>query len=82
MWPATPYGALNILPAQQRVQAIHQLNTLNDMATWTPLLGVWERLWTLPVHVARSVMVLQVFRRGNKGSAEVVPEVVSEEQDM
>ncbi len=58
---------LNILPAQQRVLAIHQLNTLKDVAAWTPLLGIWERLWTLPVHVALSVMVLQVFRRNNIG---------------
>jgi uncharacterized membrane protein YhfC len=32
---------------------------------WAPLLGAWERLWTLPLHVALSLMVLQVFRRGS-----------------
>ena len=31
---------------------------------WFPLLALWERLWTLPVHIALSVVVVQVFRRG------------------
>jgi hypothetical protein len=30
-----------------------------------PLLGAWERLWTIPLHVALSVLVLQVFLRGS-----------------
>jgi uncharacterized membrane protein YhfC len=29
-----------------------------------PLLSAWERLWVLPVQIALSVLVLQVFRRG------------------
>jgi uncharacterized membrane protein YhfC len=28
------------------------------------LLGAWERLWTVPIQVAFSVVVLQVFRTG------------------
>ena len=30
-----------------------------------PLLGAWERLWTVPLHVALALVVLQVFRRGS-----------------
>src|SRR5450755_615021 len=41
---------LNILPASQHA--------------WFPLVGAWERLWGIPFHVAMSVVVLQVFRRG------------------
>lgn len=56
---------LNLLPVSQRVQVAHQLATLAAQPIWLPLLGAWERLWTIPVHVALSVIVLQVFRRGN-----------------
>ena len=31
---------------------------------WLPLVGAWERLWSIMFHVAMSVVVLQVFRRG------------------
>ena len=56
---------LNIIPPAQRVVVVHQLATINAQPVWFPLLGAWERLWTVPVHVALSVLVLQVFRRGN-----------------
>lgn len=58
---------LNVLPVSQRVQVVHQLAALAAQPVWFPLLGAWERLWTIPVHVALSVLVLQVFRRGNIG---------------
>jgi len=37
--------------------------TISSSPNWYPLLAAWERLWTVPVHVALSVVVLQVFRR-------------------
>ena len=55
---------LNILPASQHAQVVQQFAALNALPIWSPLLGAWERLWTLPFHVAMSVIVLQVFRRG------------------
>lgn len=57
---------LNSLPlsTEQRAQVEQQLAAVAAQPEWLPLVGAWERLWTLPVHVALSVMVLQVFRRG------------------
>jgi len=52
------------LPAAQRHTVIAQFTALAAQPGWTPLLGAWERLWTLPFHIAMSVIVLQVFRRG------------------
>lgn len=56
---------LNVLAPSQHATVVHQFVLLNAQPTWFPLLGIWERLWTLPVHIAFSVMVLQVFRRKN-----------------
>lgn len=53
------------LPAAQHAQVVRQFAALNAQPIWSPLLGAWERLWTLPVHIALSVIVLQVFRRNN-----------------
>ncbi|HZO73091.1 MAG TPA: YhfC family glutamic-type intramembrane protease [Ktedonobacteraceae bacterium] len=53
------------LPAAQHAQVVRQFAALNAQPVWSPLLGAWERLWTLPVHIALSVIVLQVFRRNN-----------------
>jgi uncharacterized membrane protein YhfC len=55
---------LSALPEASRATVQHQFATLAAQPGWLPLLGLWERLWTLPVHVALSVVVLQVFRRG------------------
>jgi uncharacterized membrane protein YhfC len=55
---------LDIVPAAQRPQVEQQLAAIMAQPGWLPLLGAWERLWTLPAHVALSVLVLQVFRRG------------------
>lgn len=52
------------LSAAQQTQAAQAIATVNAQPVWIPLLGAWERLWTIPVHVALSVIVLQVFRRG------------------
>ena len=55
---------LDLIPAAQRAQVAQQLHAVAAQPGWFPLLGGWERLWTLPVHIALSVVVLQVFRRG------------------
>lgn len=59
-----PTVPLDTLPAAQRAQIAEQLAAVAAQPDWLPLLGAWERLWTVPVHVALSVIVLQVFRRG------------------
>lgn len=56
-------NALPLTPAQQE-QLHQQLAAVAAQSDWLPLVGAWERLWTLPVHVAFSVIVLQVFKRG------------------
>lgn len=55
---------LTILPAAQRAPLMQQYAALAAAPGWYPLLGLWERLWTLPVHIGLSVVVLQVFQRG------------------
>jgi uncharacterized membrane protein YhfC len=56
---------LNTLTPAQHATVVHQFALLNAQPVWQPLLGAWERLWTLPIHIALSVVVLQVFRRKN-----------------
>jgi uncharacterized membrane protein YhfC len=51
------------LSAAQRHTVVAQFAALAAQPGWEPLLGGWERLWTLPFHIALSVVVLQVFRR-------------------
>ncbi|GAC1391053.1 MAG: hypothetical protein NVSMB38_10470 [Ktedonobacteraceae bacterium] len=58
---------LNTLSASQHATVIHQFAAINAQPAWFSLLGTWERLWTLLVHIALSVIVLQVFRRKNIG---------------
>jgi uncharacterized membrane protein YhfC len=53
------------LSPEQRAQVIQQLAAIAAQPSWVPLLGAWERLWTVPLHVALSLVVLQVFRRGS-----------------
>jgi uncharacterized membrane protein YhfC len=57
-------GGLAQLPEDQRALAAQQLQVLNSQPGWAALLSAWERLWTVPIQVAFSVIVLQVFRRG------------------
>ncbi|MBX6770750.1 MAG: YhfC family intramembrane metalloprotease [Chloroflexi bacterium] len=54
---------LSTLPPAARAEITRQIAALNAQPVWFPLLGAWERLWTLPVQVALSVVVLQVFQR-------------------
>jgi uncharacterized membrane protein YhfC len=56
---------LNTLPASQHATVVQQVAAINATPLWAVPLAAWERLWTLPIHVAFSVLVLQVFRRGN-----------------
>jgi uncharacterized membrane protein YhfC len=53
------------LTAEQRALAAQQLAAIAAQPSWAPLLGAWERLWTIPLHVALALVVLQVFRRGS-----------------
>jgi uncharacterized membrane protein YhfC len=52
------------LPADQRTLVEQQLAAVRGQPDWLPLVGAWERLWSIAFHVAMSVVVLQVFRRG------------------
>lgn len=54
---------VNSLPLAQRQAIIQQIAAINTLPVWSPLLLVWGRLWSFPLQVALSVMVLQVFRR-------------------
>lgn len=54
---------LNVLPSVTHAQIVHQIDTINAQPVWTSLLSAWERLWTVPIQIALSVVVLQVFRR-------------------
>jgi uncharacterized membrane protein YhfC len=56
---------LQSIPEQQRAAITQQLAQLSALPEWTPLVGAYERFWTLAVQVALSVLVLQVFRRGS-----------------
>lgn len=55
---------INSLPAAQRQTVIQQVAAINALPAWFPLLAAWGRFWSFPLQVALSVMVLQVFRRG------------------
>ncbi|HWM06147.1 MAG TPA: YhfC family glutamic-type intramembrane protease [Actinophytocola sp.] len=57
-------AGLDALPVEQRAMAAEQLARISAAPAWLPLLSAWERLWVLPIQVALSVLVLQVFRRG------------------
>jgi uncharacterized membrane protein YhfC len=56
---------LQTLPEQQRALVTQQLAQISGLPDWIPLVGAYERLLAITIQVALSVMVLQVFRRGN-----------------
>lgn len=58
---------LAIAPAAQRATAAQQIATLAAQPDLLPLLGGWERVCGITAHVALSLIVLQVFRRGSLG---------------
>jgi uncharacterized membrane protein YhfC len=51
------------LPAAQRPIVVQQFAAINAQPIWFPLLAAWERLWSFPLQVSLSILVLQVFRR-------------------
>ena len=51
------------LPAAQRQTVLQQVASIKAQPIWLPWLSAWERLWSFPLQVALSVLVLQVFRR-------------------
>jgi len=53
---------LDLVPVSQRATIIEQLQNINTTPAWIQLFLAWERLWIIPINVALSVMVLQVFR--------------------
>jgi uncharacterized membrane protein YhfC len=69
LWTFINFAALNgadlqaVLPADQAALAERQLAALRAMPWYESMLGFVERLFTLPVHVALSVIVMQVFVR-------------------
>ncbi len=54
---------VNHLPAAQRQSDIQQIAFINGLPIWYPLQAAWGRLWSFPLQVSLSVIVLQVFRR-------------------
>jgi uncharacterized membrane protein YhfC len=64
VFSATNLDALPLTP-EQRAQLDQQLAAVAAQPPWTALLGAWERVWAIAFHVALSVVVLQVFRRGS-----------------
>jgi uncharacterized membrane protein YhfC len=50
---------------EQRAQIEQQLAAVAAQPAWLALVGAYERLWSILFHVAMSVVVLQVFRRGS-----------------
>lgn len=54
---------VNTLPTELKQRVLQQFAAINAEPFWLPLLAAWERLWTVPLHVALAVMVLQVFRK-------------------
>lgn len=59
-------GGLNQLPDDQREATARQLQTLSTQPGWIALLGAWERLCSVLIQIAFSVVVLQVFLRGKR----------------
>jgi uncharacterized membrane protein YhfC len=56
-----------LLPLELRGLLAQLTAPLVGSPPWLPLLAAWERFWTLFFHVAMSLVVLQVFRRGRIG---------------
>lgn len=54
---------VNTLPEASRQTITQQIAAINALSVWSPLLAAWGRLWSVPLQVALSVIVLQVFRR-------------------
>src|SRR5262245_54308121 len=57
-------SVIGTIQPEQRGLVEQQLAAVLEQPDWLPLVGAWERLWSIAFHVALSVVVLQVFRRG------------------
>jgi uncharacterized membrane protein YhfC len=55
---------LNALPSGFAHQLVQESQSIATQPSWFPLLGLWERIWTISVHIALSLVVLRVFQRG------------------
>jgi uncharacterized membrane protein YhfC len=53
------------LPIEQRGPAAEQLARIAAAPALLPLLSAWERLFTVPIQIGLSVLVMQVFLRGS-----------------
>lgn len=58
-------SVLPTLPQAQQELVRQQLAAVLAQPDWLALVGVYERLWAIAVHVALSLVVLQVFLRNN-----------------
>ena len=56
-------SVLPTLPEAQRVLITQQLAAVGATPEWLSLVGVYERVWTIAIHIALSLVVLQVFLR-------------------
>jgi uncharacterized membrane protein YhfC len=56
---------LSQLPPEQREAVRLQLAAVAAQPAWVPLLGAWERLSAMTLHVGLSLIVLQAFRRAS-----------------
>lgn len=54
----------DFLPETLRGLLATQVAAMVGSPAWLPLLAAWERFWTVLFHMAMSLVVLQVFRRG------------------
>jgi len=50
-----------LVPAAQLPQAQAQVRAFWGVDWWMPLLGAWERFFTLPIHVFLAVLVMRAF---------------------
>lgn len=56
-----------LVPGDQLALAQAQVQAFWGVDWWLPLLGAWERFWTLPVHVFLAVLVMRTLTRHNVG---------------
>jgi uncharacterized membrane protein YhfC len=54
---------LSQVPPEQREAIAAQLAAVAEQPAWSPLLGAWERLSAIALHVGLSLIVLRAFRR-------------------
>ncbi len=56
-------SSVYVIVYQPHLIPIDQLNQIYSMPTYLPLIGLYERLMTMIIHIALSLMVLECFRR-------------------